>query len=168
MVNAKQVLAEAEKRGAHFSIVGERLKAEPASALDATLIASIAKLKPEIVAELRRRPIAAEATSLDPDQQVYRCGFCMLIGFCYSLDDGTLVCPACAEWRVTCPAFIISRAAPGEKKKAACISCGGSWEVHGRPGPNEWRLVDDIEAVPLFEARFVLAKASEIIATRNE
>lgn len=165
MVSARQILAEAERRGAHFSIVGERLEATPASAFDPILKETIATHKAEILAELRRRSSNSSLRKLGRRGQV--CNYCLRIEQCYSLDDGSLDCPTCAEWHVTCPTFIVAKCAAEMGEKVACISCGSSWELHGQPCRDQWRIVDDIESVALIEARFVVAKASAMIAMQN-
>jgi hypothetical protein len=160
MVSARDLLAEAERRGARFRLVGNRLEASPAGAFDDSLIAAIGTLKGEIIAELCRR-LRDDPETSRPAVDV--CGFCFRTDACLTTIDGTLVCPACAEWRVTCPLFVVSLCAADVGEKAACISCGASWEMHGSPPRDKWRVVDDVESVTLFEARLVLAKAASMI-----
>ena len=55
MVTAHDLIAEVERRGARFAIVGETLKASPRSALDDDLRQLVGEHKSAIVSELRDR-----------------------------------------------------------------------------------------------------------------
>jgi hypothetical protein len=55
MVSARDLVDEAEGRGARFRVVGDRLEATPASAFDAKIDQAIGEHKAEIVALLRER-----------------------------------------------------------------------------------------------------------------
>jgi hypothetical protein len=55
MVSARDLVAEAERYGARFRVVGERLEATPANAFDAKLDRAIGEQKAEIIALLRGR-----------------------------------------------------------------------------------------------------------------
>ncbi len=66
-----------------------------------------------------------------------------------------------AEWRVDCSAFVTFADA---NERAACLSCGGSWELHGSPARERWRTVALDEPVAPHVARFVVVKRAEAIA----
>ena len=70
---------------------------------------------------------------------------------------------ALADWLVDHASFVVAREAEQHGELAACLACGGSWELHGRPLRAQWRVVDDIEAVELLAVRFVLARAQAIL-----
>lgn len=55
MVSVRDLVAEAQRRGARFRVIGERLEATPASVFDAKLDQAIGEHKAEIVALLRDR-----------------------------------------------------------------------------------------------------------------
>jgi hypothetical protein len=38
-----------------------------------------------------------------------------------------------------------------------CISCGVPWELHGQPSFETWRVVADVESVPLISAASIVA-----------
>jgi hypothetical protein len=38
-----------------------------------------------------------------------------------------------------------------------CIACGTPWEMHGRPPVETWRIVEDIESVPLIRAASIIS-----------
>jgi hypothetical protein len=61
MVSARSLLAEAERRGSRFRIIGDRLEAAPRLA-DRSLYAAIGEHKAEIVALLRERQLVSCAT----------------------------------------------------------------------------------------------------------
>ncbi|MGB8910446.1 MAG: hypothetical protein WCC84_17010 [Candidatus Cybelea sp.] len=63
MVSARDVLAEAERRGARFRVVGDRLEATPRIG-DSSLHTAIGEWKSEIVALLREREPGACATDV--------------------------------------------------------------------------------------------------------
>ena len=65
-------------------------------------------------------------------------------------------------WHVDHSAFVVAREAKSVGELAACIACGGTWELHGSPPRERWRIVDAAESVECIAARFVLAKAQAI------
>ena len=73
---------------------------------------------------------------------------------------------ALADWLVDHGSFVVAREAEQHGELTACVACGGSWELHGRPLRAQWRVVDDIEAVELLAVRFVLARAQAIISEK--
>lgn len=54
-MSVRDLVAEAQRRGARFRVIGERLEATPASVFDAKLDQAIGEHKAEIVALLRER-----------------------------------------------------------------------------------------------------------------
>ena len=107
-MTSRDLIIEAERRGAHFVIKGDRLEARPKSAFDARLAEEIGKRKPEIIDERQTRE-AALAT----------------------------------EWRIDHDLFTIAREAEVDGELAACLACGGTWELHGSPTRDLWYVVDD-------------------------
>lgn len=164
MVSARELIEEAERQGARFRIVGDRLEAAPKSALSPALVSEIGKQNAEVLAELHRRAVTSSIPKLTARGRL--CMSCHRIDRCYELTDGA-VCPSCAEWRNTCPAFVVLQSTTDNGKKGACLSCGGAWELHGEPHRDQWRVVDDLEAVTLFKAQYVLASARAIIAAKT-
>ena len=67
-----------------------------------------------------------------------------------------------SEWRVNCPRFVVVREAEPQGELAACLVCGGAWELHGCPPRERWRVVSDAEVVEAIAIHFVLAKAQAI------
>ena len=71
----------------------------------------------------------------------------------------------CAEWSVTgCPGFAALATCDegAEMRCGACLRCGASWPMHGRPPAHEWtRFAEPDDAMPA-STRFVLARAREI------
>lgn len=72
------------------------------------------------------------------------------------------------EWRVDCPTFMIVSTAKTDGELAACLRCGGSWELHGSPAQGDWHIMDDPNLVESAAAKFVLASAYALIVRRNE
>lgn len=64
MVTARELIAEAERRGARFEVVGDTLKSAPRSALDDDLRRLIGEHKAAVIAELQRREVLVEAAQL--------------------------------------------------------------------------------------------------------
>jgi hypothetical protein len=55
MVSARDLVDEAERRGARFRVVGDRLEATPANVFDTKLDCAIGEQKAQIIALLRER-----------------------------------------------------------------------------------------------------------------
>jgi hypothetical protein len=55
MVSASELVDEAERRGARFRVIGDRLEGTPATAFDAKLDRAIGEQKAEVIALLRER-----------------------------------------------------------------------------------------------------------------
>jgi hypothetical protein len=62
--------------------------------------------------------------------------------------------------RVDCPTFTVRPNAI--ESVACCLSCGGSWELHGKPPRNAWVLTED--EVPVRVARYILANEGTVAA----
>jgi RNA polymerase-binding transcription factor DksA len=70
-----------------------------------------------------------------------------------------------AEWRVAgCAAFTALERADeaAEARYGACLSCGGSIELHGSPDASTWRRVASLDDVEIAAVRYVLASAGAI------
>lgn len=67
-----------------------------------------------------------------------------------------------AEWRVDHATFVVAREVLKHGTMAACIACGGTWELHGRPPRDRWQVAEDPEAVELLAVQFVQASARAI------
>jgi hypothetical protein len=137
-LTAQRLLAEAEARGVRFRIIGDKLLAAPASVFDAALKEGVRLHKTAVMDELRRRA---------PTD-----------------DESERLAVGCDNLRVTCPRYVVADSALEFAEKGACISCGGSWELHGEPPRNLWHVVDDVEAVLPIKIQYVLAKAIAIVA----
>ena len=103
MATAHELVIEAERRGAHFRMIGERLEASPARVLDEQICDAIGRLKPQIMEVLRSRAIV-EAEAIACAQRLLR------------------ECHWIATPRIC--QFLIGH--PGE----ACKRCGASWLEH--------------------------------------
>jgi hypothetical protein len=127
-VTSRDLIAEAEQRGAHFSVNGSRLEARPRGVFDPQLAEEIGKHKPEIIDVLQRREKARAS-----------------------------------EWRVDHDVFTVDHEAKSDGELAACLACGGTWELHGCPPRQNWRIIANEEAVELVASRFVVARAKAIL-----
>jgi hypothetical protein len=107
MVTAPDLIVEAERRGACFRVLGERLEAAPARVFDSSLAAEVGRHKSEIVAILRE---CEGMTATDAVLAAQR-----LLRECKFLAEP----PVCA--------FLTGR--PGEE----CRRCGASWSEHYPP-----------------------------------
>jgi hypothetical protein len=58
-----------------------------------------------------------------------------------------------SEWRVDHDMFVVAQTAQACGRQAACLACGGTWELHGRPPRARWHIVSDPETVTLIAAR---------------
>lgn len=58
------IISELERRGVAFAVVGDKLRAWPASAIPADLDAAIGEHKAEVIVELRKREVLVEAARL--------------------------------------------------------------------------------------------------------
>jgi hypothetical protein len=155
MVSASEIIAVAEARGARFEIVGTKLRAVPAAAISEELRIAIGQQKPAVIAELRRRE--SRGGSL--------CTRCKRIGLVRLIDRVCRRCAADEEWRLDgCAHFTVLRYALDAREAAAgaCLACGASHKLHGRPEPGQWRRVDDSQDVELVAVRYVLARAARI------
>lgn len=159
MVTARELLDEAERRGARFKVLGDRLTAAPAHCLTPTLVLEIGRHKANVISEIHRRDVEQRVPRPSSRQ---KCAFCKRIDICYNVTEGSC-CPSCAEWRTTCSAFVVLASPTGDGRRGACLSCGGAWELHGAPHPDAWHLVGDAEAVALVEAQLVVASARAIL-----
>lgn len=162
-MNAKEIIAEVERHGAKFAVVENMLKVERANVLDESLKRATMLRKPEIMAELRRRALESTGAEVAGDRDTRSCILCLREQDYRLFDNAMLICAACREWRVTCPYFVIVKSAITTGESGACISCGGSWELHGKPRRDQWMIVDDADSVPVIEGRLVLAIAREIL-----
>jgi hypothetical protein len=73
---------------------------------------------------------------------------------------------ASTEWTVDgCARFTALRDCDEAQAAArgCCIACGASIELHGRPALSEWRRVVHVDDVELVAARYILAKAMELV-----
>jgi hypothetical protein len=117
------------------------------------LYAAIGTHKAEVIEALRqreRRHLAAKSLKLS--DRGLMCAVCKKIDRCYSDPAGTSVCSACAELRVlgcACFAVLVGTGESTEARSGACLSCGGSWELHGRPEPRYWHRVSDLDGIEL-------------------
>jgi hypothetical protein len=72
-----------------------------------------------------------------------------------------------SEWRVDHDVFTVDHEAKSDGGLAACLACGGTWELHGCPPRQHWRVIANGEAVELVASRFVIARAKAILDKRN-
>ena len=70
-----------------------------------------------------------------------------------------------SEWRVDHDVFTVDHEAESDGELAACLACGGSWELHGCPPRRDWRVIANGEAVELVASLFVIARAKAILDT---
>lgn len=173
MVTARELIVEAERRGARFEVIGDRLRAMPKDAIDAELYRAIGTRKAEVVDELRRR----EQSTINPARRAIprpespalsghgvMCAVCRRLAQCYQDAAGLNVCPGCAEWWIAgCARFTVLDAAhEASQVRGACLACGASWELHGQPDSEQWRRARDLDDVELLSVRFVVAAATAI------
>jgi hypothetical protein len=175
-MTARELLEDLATRGATARVLPSgKLFVEPVKALDEALLASLKSQREEIIAELSRTAEPANAPRLKPNadkpemialtQHGVICRECRRLSRGYDPGDG-FVCPECSEWRVAgCKAFTVLESADEaiEAQYGACLACGSSIELHGRPTPSEWRRVASTDDVELAAVRFVLAVAGEIV-----
>jgi hypothetical protein len=188
-MSARALLERLTAEGVTVRLDGEDicLLTAPPRTIDKALVAELRAAKAEVVAELRResdvaqnavergrsdaepapvKPIPPNTSALS--QRGVMCGVCLRADRCYSYrrDDGNCyVCPGCSEWRVAgCLAFTVLERADeaAEARYGACLSCGGSIELHGSPDASKWRRVASLDDVEIAAIRYVLASASAI------
>jgi len=141
----------------------DRIVVRGSSATIEALKPELAARKPELVAELRRRQTQRHdevACDCESFGQHYNRGgsFDSWNAKLQRTRDARL-----SEWRVNCPRFVVAREAGKNGELAACLACGGTWELHGSPARELWRVADDTETVETLAVRFVLlAKAQAI------
>lgn len=95
-VTARDLIAEAERRGARFEVIGDRLRAGPKYTIDAELYRAIGERKVEVIDELRRRGEAVVAA-----QRLLRLGqWPPVVGTCaFHIGVPGAVCRRCgAPW----------------------------------------------------------------------
>jgi hypothetical protein len=195
VVTAHDLIAEVERRGARFGIVGETLKASPRSALDDDLRRLIGEHKSAIVSELRDRSQRAaslieearnggleisldgsglrvrQRTNANPNEALiarlaeHKAAVIAELQqqdvLAYGAERGLYE----AEWLVAgCSAFTALERADeaAEARYGACLSCGGSIELHGSPDASKWRRVASLDDVEIAAVRYVLASAGAI------
>jgi len=113
VVSAREIIERAQRRGAQFEVIGEKLRATPASAIDAALRDEIGRHKAEVIGELLRREhdhARASTTSTTSRSDTL---------------EAARVLPE-PRWPPTeevCD-FLIGHA--GER----CLRCGASWHEH--------------------------------------
>lgn len=192
MTSVDTILEDLKRRGATAKVTPlGKLRIEPGTALDATLLADLKAQRDAIIAELRRREsitlaerehVVAEGRRADlaaPGPRSLRtmarrgviCQECRRLGLGYGIDRGPYVCPECDEWRVLgCAAFTVLKTcdAADEAQCGACLACGASWALHGRPEAGTWRRVTDLDDVCLVAVRYVLAAAKAIARGSSE
>ncbi len=64
MVTARAIIADVERRGVRFEVIGDRLRAMPKTAITPELSETIGALKPQIIDELRKRQALMVAAAL--------------------------------------------------------------------------------------------------------
>jgi len=106
MVTALDLIVEAERRGARFCVLGDRLEATPARVFDTALVTEIGKHKPEIVAVLLERSALTATDAVLAAQRLLREGLWPKV----APED--------------CRFFI------GHGADAVCRRCGSSWDEH--------------------------------------
>jgi len=176
------LIAEAHAAGLELKVEGadglrvcHRTNASP----DAALIARLGENKSAIITELRRQANLLEYANAKPNllpdvspavaiptlsRRGIICRVCKKLDRCYTDPEG-IVCPGCAEWRVAgCSAFTALERADeaAEARYGACLSCGGSSELHGSPDASKWRLLASLDDVEIAAVRYVLASAGAI------
>lgn len=72
MVTASALVSQAERRGARFRVLGDRLEANPARVFDSRLAREIGNRKGEIIEEVRRRKAVLEAEAIAMTQRLLR------------------------------------------------------------------------------------------------
>jgi hypothetical protein len=163
-MTASAVLDNLMRRGGTARVLPTgKLRIEPATVVDEALLAELKEQRDEIIAELRRREPKPDETALT--RHGVLCRSCRRLGRGYGDQETGYVCPACVEWRVTgCAAFTALERADeaAEARYGACLSCGGSIELHGSPDPSKWRRVASHDDVEIAAVRYVLASAGAI------
>jgi hypothetical protein len=166
------LIAEAHAAGLKLEVEGVdglRVCHRTNSLPDAVLIARLGENKPAIITELRRQasllPDVSPAVAIPTlSGRGIICRVCKKLDRCYTDSEGT-VCPGCAEWRgAGCAAFTVLERADeaAEARYCACLSCGGSIELHGSPDASKWRRVTSLDDVEIAAVRYVLASAGAI------
>jgi len=194
-VTPSALLDDLRRRGVTANLTPSgQLKIDPASAIDAALLADLKAQRDGIIAELRRRDPTAlveEARSAALEFSVERDGL-RVRHRTNAAPDETLIASLAehkaaviaelrqqddvlaygaerglyeAEWRVAgCAAFTALERADecAEARYGACLSCGGSIELHGLPDAFKWRRVASLDDVEIAAVRYVLASAGAI------
>lgn len=113
-----------------------------------------------LLAALARRENPGLSNDLHP------CVRCGIRQQCYCLDDGSTVCPSCAEWECR-PLHVFTLPVALEEEVAqrygCCLACGGTWELHGCPAANEGVRVADYSSIATMSTRLVLARAHSLL-----
>lgn len=177
-MTARALLQRLTAEGVTVRLDGEDicLVTDPPRTIGKELVSELRSAKAEILAELRRRdpaaPMPAPAQRKPPEaptlsQRGVMCGGCLRVDRCYPDvgENGGYVCLGCAEWRVAgCAAFTALERADeaAEARYGACLSCGGSIELHGSPDASQWRRVATLDNVEIAAVRYVLASAGAI------
>lgn len=113
MVSAREIIERVQRLGARFEIIGEKLRATPASAIDAKLRDEIGKYKGEVVSELLRRGQTAGRPKPTPTGEVSEAARLLREG----------------HWPPVLPVCDFQIGQPGEP----CRRCGASWAEHLAP-----------------------------------
>jgi len=140
-MSARALLERLTAEGVTVCLDGDnvRLAATPPRLIDVALIDEVRATKAAVVAELQRE---SDVLQYAAEQGLYE-----------------------AEWRVAgCSAFTALERADeaAEARYGACLSCGGSIELHGSPDAFEWRRVASHDDVEIAAVRYVLASAGAI------
>ena len=138
---ARALLKRLNAEGVTVRLDGEDicLLTAPPRTIDTALVAELRAAKAEVVAELRRESDVLQ----------------------YAAERGLYE----AEWRVSgCGAFTALERADeaAEARYGACLSCGGSIELHGSPDASKWRREASLDDVEIAAVRYVLASAGAI------
>ncbi|MHB8703426.1 MAG: hypothetical protein ACYC8W_04680 [Candidatus Tyrphobacter sp.] len=158
------VLTTAAEHGIVLAAQGKDLQVKGPPTAVCDLMPALKAHKAEIIAELRRRQAQSH------DDAPCECG-----SFGEHYDRGGSFDgwkaklerdreARLSEWRVDCPRFVVIREAGKNGELAACLACGGTWELHGSPARELWRVADDTETVEALAVRFVLLAKAQAIA----
>lgn len=163
-MTATDVVRRARAAGLRVSLRSDgSIEMRPATLLRPEIADAVRAHRAEVVEELRREAGAGTTPAA-------RCVICGRQSDVLKATDGRDICAACGEWRVDCSAFTVQHHADvaAERARGACIRCGATWVMHGRPALSSWNRIDQCEAVQLFEARFVVAVADAMLLRNDD
>lgn len=171
-MTARAILERAEELGLELILEPEdRLRVRGAQQARRQLVPLLKEHKAAVLAELRRKTApfqkgGAQCVTITPDgfsRTGRLCAACLRI-MPNRIVEGREFCEGCWEWRVSCPTYTTLNDvdAGAEARTGACLSCSGSWDLHGRPERNGWRRVHDFDDLELLEIRYLIAKATAI------